>query len=68
MIKLKPLSTRSGCKVGWEYYATLDEAKLAAALAVEKASAMEAKGYDWGYQCPGAIRPMLDGTYEVCVP
>lgn len=69
----EPLHTRNGCKVRWYYYATEAEAKIAAEVAVCEAADLERLGFDWGYQCPGAIRltkgnEFNPGTYEVCVP
>lgn len=62
-----PLSKRAGCKVGWETFRTMQEAKVRAARAREQAAKLEAMGYDWGYQVPGNIRKTDDG-YEVTVP
>jgi len=63
----EPLRTRSGCKVAWKYYGTLQEAEEAAVLARHNALIDIRLGYDFGYQSPGMIRKMDDGTFEVCV-
>ncbi len=62
------LREQSGCKVGWRYYTTRAEAKVAAQVALREAERLEALGYDWGYQSPGQITVAADGTYRVCVP
>lgn len=59
---------RGGCKVGWNTYDDRAEANAAAKQAVERAAAMAAEGYDFGYQCPGEIRVNQDGTFTVTVP
>jgi hypothetical protein len=63
----KPISIRSGAKVGWETYSTEAAAKAAAERAKEKALQMAGMGYDFGYQVPGSIEKVADG-WEVCVP
>lgn len=64
----KPLSERSGSKVGWKMYATKKEADVAAAVARKHAIEREAHGYDFGFCSPGSITKLDDGTYGVCVP
>mgnify|MGYP003403695987 CR=1 FL=1 len=54
----KPIRYRSGCKVGWNTYATREEAEIASAHYKEKGAESSALGYDFGYQCPGEIRPV----------
>lgn len=63
-----PLREESGSKVGWNYYATETEARVASKTAIREAERLEALGYDWGYQSPGRITVEQDGTYRVCVP
>lgn len=59
----------SGCKVGWETYDNLDEAKARAEWAVIEGRARWAQGYDFGYQSPGEIRPNADETeFTVTIP
>lgn len=61
------LRTESGNKVGWHFYATLAEAKVAARVAEREASRLEALGYDWGYQTPGRIEKIGD-EFKVTIP
>ena len=66
---------RSGCKVGWYYYADEAIAKKAAAIALHNSRIDESLGYDFGYCSPGNIRHMPDteeagqyrNLFEVCV-
>lgn len=58
---------RSGCKVGWYYYADEATAQRAAKIARHNAAIDAGQGYDFGYCSPGSVRKMQDGTYEVCV-
>lgn len=51
---------RSGCKVCWRYFETEDEAKAASKIAKHNADLQWDAGYDFGYQCPGAITKMKD--------
>lgn len=64
----KPLYSRSGCKVGWDFYATREDAEAAVADAEATAARMAADGYDFGYCIPGAITEVADGTFRVTVP
>ena len=66
--ELKPVSSRSGCKVCWYVYATREQAELAAGVAVIQAELKAAKGYDFGYQVPGTITKIDEHKYEVCFP
>ena len=75
MSKLKDypecIKERYGCKVGWRWYATEDEAKTAGKAARFNAQVLAHQGYDFGYQCPGSVHPAtLDGkeVFRVCVP
>lgn len=56
-----------GCKVDWLLYADLDEAKEMAAIARAEAWLLEEKGFDWGFQTPGAIEER-NGLYWVTIP
>lgn len=60
---MSELGFRVGMKVEWRYYATEAEAKAAAEQAVEQAIDRAAQGYDFGYQCPGAIRKVHSSAY-----
>jgi hypothetical protein len=62
-----PVSTRSGCKVGWNTYATLEDAEACSRWAQEQAKHMAEQGYDFGWQVPGSVRP-CDGGWEVVIP
>ena len=64
----KPLRHRFGCKVGWRYYETLEEAKVASKVAREEALEVEALGYDFGFLTCGVINQQEDGTYSVVCP
>lgn len=62
-----PQSTRSGNKVGWNFYTSLDDAEACSQWAQEQAKHMESIGYDFGYQVPGRVQP-VDGGWEVVIP
>lgn len=69
----EPVKQRTGCKVGWHYYATLEEATAAAEVAAHNRELQLNRGYDFGYCWPGSIDgPMEEGEYaglyEVCTP
>lgn len=64
----KPIRTVSGCRVGWEFYATQEEADQRVADAEALAAAKAAEGHDFGYCLPGEVTPMGDGTWRVTVP
>jgi hypothetical protein len=64
----KPVSTRSGCKVGWYTYDNRADAETASAAAKARASEMRGFGYDFGYSSPGEITERADGTFVVTVP
>jgi len=64
----KPDDMRSGCKVGWYIYKDQKIAKAAAKIAKAEADRMSARGYDFGFQVPGAIRKTKEGMFEVVVP
>lgn len=73
MITLSRCTRETVARCVGTYYATEDEAKIAAEVAVREAEDLERLGFDWGYQCPGAIRltkgnEFHPGTYEVCAP
>jgi len=65
---------RSGCKVSWRYYENEHAALEAALAAKNNARILRAKGYDFGYQSPGAVRRMpeswgkFSGLWEVTLP
>lgn len=62
-----PIARRDGCKVSWETFRTLREARVRAKSARKQANALELKGFDWGFQSPGQIRK-VDNGYEVTCP
>lgn len=62
-----PKSTRSGCKVGWNVYDTIEDAELCSRWAQEEAQIKSDMGYDFGYQVPGSVRATSDG-FEVVIP
>lgn len=71
----KPVKSRIGCKVSWNYYQTEGEAETCAKAARHNAEIAESLGYDFGYQSPGFIRqvsaedwPEYGGLWEVCLP
>jgi len=71
----KPVKTRVGCKVSWNYYRTEAEAEACAEAAKRRAVVQARLGYDFGYCAPGSIRVIsssdddgLVGLYEVCLP
>lgn len=66
---------RSGCKVGWLYYSDEATARVAAEAAWQNGQIMAARGYDFGYCCPGSCtlrenpeRPEAGKLWEVCIP
>lgn len=63
-----PVSTRSGCKVGWYTYNTHEEALHASVVAEQLAAQRWMNGHDFGYQIPGEITKNKDGTWTVVVP
>lgn len=63
----EPISTRSGCKVGWMTFATLELAKKASKVAVAESKVRAEEGYDFGYCSPGEITK-VEGGFEVTVP
>jgi hypothetical protein len=62
------LSERFGNKVGWRIYATQKEANKDSAIAVKEAYRLALVGYDYGYQFPGEVKQLEDGTWQLCVP
>ena len=63
-----PIRSESGCKVGWNFYATQEEAKACAAWAEAEGRYKASLGYDFGYCTPGSIARQADGTYKVTIP
>jgi hypothetical protein len=49
------VKSASGCKVSWRWYATMEEAQIAAQWAYHQAVWYDSMGYDFGYQCPGSV-------------
>jgi hypothetical protein len=64
----KSVRSRTGNKVSWFFYATLEEAKIASDWAFHRAVLDASMGYDFGYCSPGSIRKTDDQLYEVCFP
>lgn len=63
------ISTRSGCKVGWDTYDDEAEAQAASARAREQAVKLARQGYDFGYQMPGYVTKAPDkDEWTVVVP
>ena len=60
----EPLYSQSGCKVGWNYYATQEEAEVASKQATRAGENAAAQGYDFGYCSPGSIEEVT--VYKVC--
>lgn len=58
---------RGGCKVSWLIYKDKATAEIAAEIAKHNAQLDAARGYDFGFQCPGTIDELKDGRYEVCI-
>jgi len=65
---------RSGCKVGWRYYRSREDAEKASVAARHNAEIQWSLGYDFGYCSPGSIEKAHEsykefaGMWEVCVP
>ena len=61
-----------GCRVSWYYYKSLNDAKKAASIADEHGDWCAARGFDFGYCCPGSLTRITEGKYkgmyEVCIP
>lgn len=49
------LTTTSGCKVGWRYWSTREEAEADSVKQREAAVLKANRGYDFGYQSPGQV-------------
>ena len=68
----KAVAKRSGCKVGWLYYRTQDEANKASRLAEKQGIDKARRGYDFGFQMPGNVRYVESGEFaklwEVTIP
>ena len=58
----KPVTSRSGCKVSWNYYRTREEAEVCSKAAYENSKIAAAEGFDFGYCAPGCIREMPPGS------
>lgn len=63
----EPDRTESGCKVGWNFYTSADDAAKCAKWAEAEARFKESIGYDFGYQRPGRVES-VNGAYRVVVP
>lgn len=57
-----------GCKVEWYTYKTIEEAKECAETAKCNARIRASEGYDFGYQYPGDIQKLPNGTFRVTCP
>lgn len=57
-----------GCKVCWRIYKDGKDARRAAQIARKEARHKELRGYDFGYQSPGTITTLSDGSFSVCCP
>ena len=63
-----PQDTRSGCKVSWNIYGSMEEALVCSRVAKYNAKIDAAMGYDFGFCAPGSIDELPDGRFEVCIP
>lgn len=62
------IGSRSGIKVEWLLYSSEEDAKACSEVAWKNGLERAKEGYDFGYQCPGAIR-VIDGLgWEVVIP
>lgn len=74
----EPVTTRSGCKVSWNYYKTEEEARACSKAAGWNRDIKAGLGYDFGYCWPGTVKRMTDAApygeaqyaelWEVCLP
>ncbi len=73
----KPVDTRGGYKVDWNYYADEATARECAKAASNNRDIMMQRGYDFGYCWPSTVqlvdvapegRTELVGLWEVCLP
>ena len=55
-------------KVVMRYYATREDAELAAAFAIAEGVHQARRGYDFGYHTPGDITEVADGRFSVVFP
>lgn len=53
------LTTTSGCKVGWNYWSTREEAEADSAVQRAAGEAKWNRGYDFGYQSPGQLDELV---------
>lgn len=51
----KPLTTRVGIKVRWNYYDNEADARKAAEIARDEGAYWAERGYDYGYCAPGSV-------------
>lgn len=56
VVRLALLGSSSGCKVGWHYWSTLEEARADSEKQRAEARRQAARGYDFGYCMPGEIQ------------
>lgn len=61
------VSRRSGIKVGWRTYSTIESADACAYAAAINAVLQERQGYDFGYLIPSTITQVGD-NWEVVIP
>lgn len=64
----KEVDMQCGCKVSWLYYETLEEAQKASEAAKHNARLDAARGYDFGFCCPGEIDEISENKFKVCIP
>lgn len=57
--------TRTGHKVSWQTFATLEQAQSVSGYARQEGEWLASLGYDFGYCSPGEIEANDDGTYTV---
>ena len=49
----------SGCKVGWNYWSTAEEAAADSVKQRDEAARKAARGYDFGYLSPGSVEEVV---------
>jgi hypothetical protein len=65
----QPLDTEGGCKVGWNYYQTREDADACSRWAKTEAKIKTELGYDFGWCCPGHVRwSEARQLWRVCIP
>ena len=63
-----PVKEVSGCKVGWLFFKTREDAEAYVEGVQAEAAKQWAAGYDFGYCLPGEIRETDDGLFQLTIP